>query len=145
MQLFPEPDRAAHQCQLCCGGYDGYDADHELAAPASPSKKPPVALCSLVDTTGHRSLGRGTQAAAWRCNVVRVCALSFICSTSCGGGGSNGGSGNGSPGGGVQGGTLPGTYTINLVGSPASLSQPRGSSVTLICNDLRNNVRWVSG
>lgn len=45
----------------------------------------------------------------------------------------------------MQGGTLPGTYTINLVGSPASLSQPRGSSVTLICNDLRNNVRWVSG
>jgi hypothetical protein len=28
--------------------------------------------------------------------------------------------------------TLPETYTINVVGSPASLSQPKGSPVTLI-------------
>jgi hypothetical protein len=47
---------------------------------------------------------------------------------SCGGAGSNGG---GSPGGSGLGGTLPGTYTITVVGSPASVSQPSGSSVTL--------------
>jgi len=47
----------------------------------------------------------------------------------CGGGGSNGGS---SPGGNTQQGTLPGTYTITVVGSPASISQPGGSTVTLV-------------
>ena len=47
---------------------------------------------------------------------------------SCGGGGSNGGS---SPGGNTQQGTLPGIYTINVIGSPPSVSQPSGSSVTL--------------
>jgi hypothetical protein len=43
---------------------------------------------------------------------------------SCGGGGSNGGSSSG-------GNTLPGTYTVTVTGSPASISQPSGSTVTL--------------
>jgi peptidoglycan/LPS O-acetylase OafA/YrhL len=48
--------------------------------------------------------------------------------TSCGAGGTNGGSTG--PGGDGSG-TLPGTYTVTVVGTPASLSQPGGSSVTL--------------
>ena len=59
-------------------------------------------------------------------------ALLFF-SSSCGGGGRNGGGSNGGSGstGSTLGGTLPGTYTITVVGSPASISQPNGSSVTL--------------
>ncbi|MGB8731650.1 MAG: hypothetical protein WCC99_10425 [Candidatus Sulfotelmatobacter sp.] len=48
---------------------------------------------------------------------------------SCGGAGQNGGSSN--PGGNTTQG-IPVTYTITVLGSPASISQPNGASVTLI-------------
>jgi hypothetical protein len=69
--------------------------------------------------------------AAHKCGRIRRGGVAFallLVSISCGGG-SNGGS---TPGGSSEGGTLPGTYTITVSGTPASLSQPAGSSVTMI-------------
>jgi hypothetical protein len=60
--------------------------------------------------------------------LVLVLALSFL--LSCGGAGSNGGSST--PGSNPQG--TPITYTITVVGSPPSISQPSGATVTLIVN-----------
>jgi uncharacterized membrane protein len=57
--------------------------------------------------------------------VLTLALLFFL--TSCGSPGSNGGS---TPGGNTQG--TPITYTITVMGSPPSISQPKGTTVTLI-------------
>jgi hypothetical protein len=68
---------------------------------------------------------RRSPAVALGMAIAAVCLL-----PSCGGG--SNGSGSGNPGGNTQ--TTPITYTITVVGSPPSISQPAGSTVTLIVN-----------
>jgi len=87
-----------------------------------------LALPGIVVWGAGRKRRRGSAALLGWALVL----LFFL--PSCGGGGSNGGGSGSGPGGNTQQGTLPGTYTITVTGTPASLSEPQGSSATLIVN-----------
>ncbi|MGA3348726.1 MAG: hypothetical protein ABSC33_06870 [Candidatus Sulfotelmatobacter sp.] len=120
-----------------------------LVGPLNNGTASSVVMTVTTQTASSWIFLRGWKTGSWVC-VVWLAVLSIIfydatptrrrihragvvfalllVSISCGGG-SNGGS---TPGGSSEGGTLPGTYTITVTGTPASLSQPAGSSVTLI-------------
>jgi uncharacterized membrane protein len=121
------------------------------AGPLSNATSAAVVMTVTTQTTNGRLLRPGAKSNSWlyavwlalpavvvwgarsrrRCNPAALVgfALAVLFLLPSCGGGSNGSSG---PTGNAQGGTLPGTYTINVAGSPASISQPGGSSVTLI-------------
>jgi hypothetical protein len=68
--------------------------------------------------------GTRRKGVAARAGLTVILITFLLGMLSCGGGGSNGGSSSG-------GNTLPGIYTVTVTGSPASISQPSGSTVTL--------------
>lgn len=82
-----------------------------------------LALAAIVlwGTTGRRRLSPALLLGLVSCLIIYL--------PSCGGGGQNGGSSN--PGGNTTQG-IPVTYTITVTGSPASVGQSNGASVTLI-------------
>jgi len=129
MHVFPEPGRTAQQCQHPPRVVmTVHDADDKRAAYCVLARKaiPGCTRCGLAPASS-RGLGCPKQASMQSCRHswdLHSPSYSFCPRAA---GGSNGSSG---PTGNAQGGTLPGTYTINVAGSPASISQPGGSSVT---------------
>lgn len=79
-----------------------------------------IGIPAIVISSGLRN----TRTRGFFCLLLIALSLVLV---SCGSG-SNGGNDPGNP----LGGTQPGTYTITVTGTPPSLSQPAGSSVTLV-------------
>jgi hypothetical protein len=98
-------------------------------AQASNWFAPIAGLALLLPIVGMFGKGRGSL--GWhRFLAGGLVLFTLLFTLSCGGGASGGGGG----GGGGTGGTPPGSYTITVTGTPASLSEPNGQTAYLQVN-----------